>query len=205
MTPLKTIKLVTILLFIISNTSCGQGSKKNDEIQKPDKEQVSQYGTIATANVDYDTYLELRNALLDINPAEFGFKKSNDRTKLFGIVIDLNQNDTIKTISAYKTGDVSVYNSTGMLYMAGVQVKRFKEMAIDFTNESENLIKLLENTNFNRDLPKLGFVKFYLITNNGIRQYEYEVTNSKNQKPDWNTAINKGLEIEKAYLDALKK
>lgn len=196
---MKKLKIACILfLLIITCESCGQNNTSNQSTQEPPK------GSLATAIVDYDTYLELRSALLDINPADFGIEKSETKIEVFGIIIDLNKGDSITTISAYKTGDVSVYNSTGMLYMAGVQVPRFKEMALDFTNNLQNLIAQSTETN-NRELPKSGFVKFYLVTNNGLRNYENEIISIEQSNSDWKMLIDKSLEIVNEYKKAVEK
>lgn len=201
---MKILKTVTIFLLLFAIQSCGQNNKESKNDGKKSTEESSPKGTLATADADYETYLELRNALLDINPTDFGFGDAQGKAEVFGIVIDLNRNDSISTISAYKTGDVSVYKSSGKLYMAGIQVPKFKEMGLDFVNEAQNFISLTSEVE-NRDLPKFGFAKFYFVTTNGIRQYENEIKSIFEQDDDWKKLIDKGIEIENSYVEAVEK
>ena len=144
----------------------------------------------------------MRSALLKINPEEFGMTKSESNNQLFGIVLDVSQGDSIMTISAYQTGDVSVYYSTGMLYMAGVNVKKFRDMAIKYTNLSQEYIELAEKTD-NINLPESEFVKFYFVTNNGLYLYQDKLNSIRESDSHWNVLIDRGMEIVKAYKEAI--
>ncbi len=201
---MKILKTVAIFYLLFSIQSCGQNDKKSNNDNKTTIEEFNSKKTLATADADYDTYLELRNALLDVNPAEFGFGKKNGKAELFGIAIDLNLSDSITTISAFKTGDVSVYRSSGKLYLAGINVPKFKNMGVDLVTTAQNLVPLTYEMK-NRALPKLGIAKFYFITNNGIRQYENEIESINKQDDEWKILFDKGMAIVHSYKNAIDK
>lgn len=188
--------IILLIVSVLICQSCGQ--KKNSESANSS----NSGGMIATAEVDYETYLEMRNALLDINPAEFGMKKSDGINQVFGIIMDLNQGDSVVTVSAYKTGDISVYSSSGMLYMGGVQVPRFKNMALDFVSKSQKFISLSKNY-VDKNLPESGFVKFYFITNNGIYEYQDELVSINQDLSDWTVLIETSKKIVDEYVKAI--
>lgn len=202
---MKRSNLLTTLLIITLLASCGHQnneSKRNSESGETIESTQSPEGSIVTAITDYETYLEMRSALLKINPEEFGMTKSESNNQLFGIVLDVSQGDSIMTISAYQTGDVSVYYSTGMLYMAGVNVKKFRDMAIKYTNLSQEYIELAEKTD-NINLPESEFVKFYFVTNNGLYLYQDKLNSIRESDSHWNVLIDRGMEIVKAYKEAI--
>jgi len=193
---MKTNNLFIALLLLTLLASCGQQNKESKGSSRSPK------GSLATAIADYETYLEMRSALLDINPAEFGMPKSESINQIFGVILDISQGDSIMTISAYQTGDVSVYYSTGMLYMAGVNVQRFRKMAIEYTNLSQDYVELVEKTD-NKSLPESGFVKFYFVTNNGLYCHQDKLKSIIQSESDWNVLIDKGMNIVKTYEEAI--
>ncbi len=201
---MKKLNLITVLISLILIISCGQENKKKENSSESSENSNTKGGNLATAMVDYETYIEMRSALLDINPEEFGMTKSESNNQIFGVILDISQGDSVVTISAYQTGDVSVYYSTGMLYMAGVNVERFREMAVEYTNLSQEYIELAEKTD-NKNLPESGFVKFYFVTNNGIYSYQNELNSILENESDWGVMIDNGLKIVKAYDEAINK
>ena len=124
-------------------------------------------GTIATAEADYDTYLDMRDAILEINPKDFGFDNSKESIEVFGVVVDVNNDNTISTISSMKTGDVSVYKSTGKLYLGGIQVPKFKKMALELVDEAQKMVSSASEFE-NKVYPNSGYAKFYFITNSSL-------------------------------------
>lgn len=112
------------------------------------------------------TYEALRNQALTIAPEQLGLTLSKDSLVVYGVIMDWGIDEQTVTMTAYKTGDASLYISSGGGVLGGGQYenvskasKKLIALAQDFATGSP-----VEKT----PLPIKDKIFFYLLTNKGI-------------------------------------
>ena len=125
----------------------------------------------------------LRQMALSVTPEQLRLE-SSDETKVFGIVMDWDLGTGIATIVAYKTGDASMYLSSGGGVIGGGQHENVRQSVFTYVQLGQEFLSKSKKTE-STPLPDKDSVRFYLLTNKGTYYAQEEMKNIENESSDW--------------------
>lgn len=149
-------------------------------------------------NKQENPYEDLRKQALSVTSEMIGLKIPENDNTVYGVVIDWNMNSVIATIVAYKTGDASIYLSTGGGSIGGIGHPTVVEAAkscVEFSNKVLNSSTLTKDTS----LPEKGDIKFFLLTNKGEFSHQEHYSILENSNSEWSSLFNYANNIITAY------
>jgi hypothetical protein len=189
--------LVAGLAFYL--TSC---SNKSDAKQNSQQTQDTTKGQKVDPN--NNPYLDLRNMALSATSEQLGIELPNDKTKIYGVVMDWDLGEGTATLVAFLTGDASLYLSSGGGVMGGIGHENVKNAVNNFIMKSETYISKTTKTEMT-PLPEKNGVNFYLLTNNGKLVGKEKMENIENNTSEWLPLFEEGnnliTEIRKSTKD----
>jgi hypothetical protein len=130
--------------------------------RKGRKQQVAANKTSAGSS-----YSDQRNLALSITPYQLKLAIPDDKTMVYGVVMDWNMGATTMTLVAYITGAANMYLSTGGGVSNGGADPNVGEAAVEFVVATQEYLDRAIPTN-TTDIPAQGCVRFYLLTNKGV-------------------------------------
>jgi hypothetical protein len=142
-------KFILIIIVIILTFGC-QNKKNTDNQVNGEQENM---------------YLGLRNIAFSMSHKDLSL--NSDSENPYGAIMEFTLDDNYVTIVSYKTGDASIYLSTGGGFIGGIGHDNVKNASINFiksVTDNLTLFKKAENNN----LPPKGYVNFYALTENGL-------------------------------------
>lgn len=141
-----------------------------------------------------NAYQGLRNMAFTATAEQLGLALQPDQASVFGVVMDWEMDGVIVTTVAFKTGDASLYLSTGGGVIGGGQHENVTIAAGRFIDTAQ---KYLEKTALaeTQALPTKNQVKFYLLTNQGIFVGQEELENFENNATDWFELFEDGNKV----------
>lgn len=158
------IVIVLIITMALLSKGCAnaQEQKQNPQIPIQDKMQNSQPVPEPTQVIK-----DLRNQILTSSPKELGFNNQNTNMKVYGVLMETGYPEAIATLVSLIDGNASIYLGHGGGVIGGVGHESVRKASIDFVKESEKYLSSMQNT---KSFPysKLGQVKFYLLTFDGV-------------------------------------
>ena len=125
----------------------------------------------------------LRPMALSVTPEQLRLE-SSDETKVFAIVMDWDLGTGIATIAAYKTGDASMYLSSGGGVIGGGQHENVRQSVFTYVQLGQEFLSKSKKTE-STPLPDKDSVRFYLLTNKGTYYAQEEMKNIENESSDW--------------------
>lgn len=112
-------------------------------------------------------YYDMRALVLSLQADDLGLVLT-DSSEVYGVIMDWSIDDTtVATIVAFKTGDASLYMSSGAAVIGGGQhelVNLSAKQHVQVANSYLDKARLTENTS----PPLRDTVRFYLLTERGI-------------------------------------
>ncbi|HEX9092023.1 MAG TPA: hypothetical protein VF831_11070 [Anaerolineales bacterium] len=117
------------------------------------------------------SYLQLRERILNLDPADLGFKPAGDKPGVWGVLMETGYEVGTASLVALADGTTSLYYSTGggMLGSGGYSpvAQASKALVAEAEHHTD---QLLASEDF--PLPAAGQVRFYFMTYNGFLQAE---------------------------------
>lgn len=174
-----------IFIFLTSLSSFFGCSGKSEREKENEK-------STQTSLKEENPYMEMREAALTVTPEQLGIDISEDSTFVYGIVMDWEIDDsTIATIVSFKTGDASLYLSSGGGIIGGGQhdsaniaSKKFVELGNNYIAEEVPVAKTT--------LPIKNEILFYILTNKGVFIKHEEMINFENNSSSLLPLFNQG-------------
>lgn len=111
-------------------------------------------------------YQELRQRAITTKHKELNLDLSDDRTQAYGVLIDIAVEDGSATIVAFRTGDASMYTSSGGGIIGGIGHETVRNASIKLVEAANKKIAELATTD-SMQIPEPGNVRYYVLTNNG--------------------------------------
>jgi len=146
------------------------------------------------ADTDTSAYDGLRRLALLVTPAQLKLTIPDSETLVYGVVMDCNVGDAIVTLSAYITGAVSMYFSSGGGKTGGGMTPEIAEVAVDFVTTAQDYLgRAIQVTA--TEPPLAGCVRFYLLTNHGIFVAQEQLIFLENNSSPWLPLFEKGNEV----------
>ena len=183
-----TILLIIGLIYWISNND---SNTANAEQAISSKQRAD---TIPEQSDKDNPYEGLRRMALNISPAQLQLTLPNDRKIVYGVVMDWNMNRGMATLTAFTTGDASLYFSSGGGMLGAGHSESVTTAAKSFISQAQNY---LNNTNQTETtpLPNKNCVTFYFLTNKGKFSIQEQFENFENRTSNLMTLFEEGNKV----------
>jgi len=146
------------------------------------KEKVNQEDNVKKTKVKDNPYPGLRNQAINVTPEQLQLQLDNDND-IYGLVMDWNMGDAIVTVVSFKTGDASVYLSTGQAFIGGYAHETVINAAKQFVAEGEKYLPKATKTD-NTEPTNENKVDFYFLTKSGKYYIEDDFGKIENETSD---------------------
>lgn len=117
-------------------------------------------------------YTDLRSQAINVTAEQLQINPSEN--ELFGIVMDWNMGDAIVTVSAFSTGDASVYMSTGQAFIGGSSHESVINAAKQFIKKGIGYLPNAVKTDKTDTAPP-NKIRFYFLTKDGRSYMETDM------------------------------
>ncbi len=169
--------LAGIVFYLIS---CRSNTQSNVRVN-----QKNENTTKAEQNNSMNNpYEDMRAMALAITPEQLGLNLTNEKAKVYGVVMDWNTGQGIATFTAFQTGDASMYTSTGGGVIGGGYQENVKRATVAFVYKSQNYLNKATKTE-TTPLPEESSVKFYFLTNKGKFVGQEKMDKFDNNSSQW--------------------
>jgi len=183
-----------IIVFLILITSFGLFACKG-KIQR--KEKVTQEDNVKKTKVKDNPYPGLRKLAMNVTPEQLQLQLENEND-IYGIVMDWNRGHVIATVVALKTGDASLYLSTGQIFIGGYAHETVVNAAKQFVAEGEKYLQKAKKTD-NTEPTKENKVDFYFLTKSGKYYIEDDLGNIENETSEFFELFMAGNKVITEY------
>lgn len=170
--------LIIISGLIYFLTSCkGQSTKTNDN--KAD----SDTGQVKPQELKENPYDGLRQMAFNATTEQLGLVdlKSGD---IYGVIMDWDLGEGIMTLITYKTGDASMYLSTGGGVIGGGQHENVNKASKQFVKLADIYLDKAVKTDLT-PIPDKNCVRFYFLTTKGKYYAQEKMINFENMTSQW--------------------
>jgi hypothetical protein len=189
--------LTPIIIFLLTSCKNREVVKEQQPTNKPDTA-----NKVKESKLEENPYTGLRNLAFSTTPEDLKLKLDENKSIVYGIIMDWDIGQALATITSFKTGDASLYLSTGQTYMGGYGHENVRNAALDFVNKGQDYLSksilTLETT-----LPDKNFVKFYLLSNKGKYMIQDLVDKITSQKSDLTPLFDLGNKVITEYRKAI--
>lgn len=143
-------------------------------------------GDMQQAKVDpkNNPYYDLRNMALDATAEQLQLKLSDDKTEIYGVVMDWDVGEGTATLVSFTTGDASLYLSSGGGFIGGGGHDNVIKAINNFINKSESYLDKASLTD-SKTLPDKNGLTFYFLTNKGKYKATEQMENIESEKSQW--------------------
>lgn len=117
------------------------------------------------------SYLQLRERILNLNPSDLGFKPEKDMPHVWGVLMETGYEVGMASLVALADGTTSLYYSTGGGMLGSGEYSPVAQASKALVAEAEHHINRLHTTE-DFPLPEAGQVRFYFMTYNGTLKAE---------------------------------
>jgi hypothetical protein len=171
---------ILVLGLAVYLASCGnKNTADKNATEKPTQDTSRQ-----KANPKENPYEGLRNMVFNVTPDQLGLSLSNDKTEVYGVIMDWEMGGAVATTISYKSGDASMYTSTGGGVIGGGQHQNVNSAAKKLISLAQTYLDKAEKTD-STPLPQTDNVKFYFLTNKGIYVGQEVMANFENNSSKW--------------------
>jgi hypothetical protein len=159
-------------------TSCkGQSTKTTD------KQANSDTGQVKTNELKENPYDGLRQMAFGVSTEQLGLTdlKAGD---IYGVIMDWDLGEGIMTLITYKTGDASMYLSTGGGVIGGGQHENVNKASKQFVKLADKYLDKAVKTDLT-PIPDKNCVRFYFLTTKGKYYAQEQMINFENKTSQW--------------------
>jgi hypothetical protein len=155
-------------------------------------------------NVEENLYRELRHKALSTTAEQLNLKLDAEKTIVYGVVMECDTGVAVVTLVAFKSGDASIYLSTGQIYIGGYSHENIRTAALAFVDEAQNYVKKAKITYYTEELGK-NCVSFYLLTNKQTFKFQDTVKNLTIINSEWKKLFYMGDNLVAEYSKIVDK
>jgi hypothetical protein len=191
-------KMTYIIIGIIltGGLVLGLMSYRNKSVTGNDKQISKNLETTDTKiqQAKENPFEELRNRAFKTTPEDLELSLPDNKTVVYGVIMDWEMGGAVATTVSYQTGDASLYLSSGGGVIGGGQHQNVNSAAKQFVNLAQTFIGIAIRTE-TTPLPEKNVVKFYLLTNKGIYVGQEEMKNFENNSSTWIKLFEEGNNV----------
>jgi hypothetical protein len=160
-----------------------QTNKKNKRIRKTNEK-----------NADYldNPYKGLRKMAFDMSFQQLGLTLND--SDIYGVILDWDTGDGVATLAAYKTGDASLYFSSGGGVIGGGQNQHVSSAAKKFVKEATVYFDK-SKVMYAIPLPDKNSIRLYFLTAKGKYCIHEQLKNTQNNTSDYNDYFGKANDL----------
>ncbi len=177
-------------------TSCGNQSTSNNKQTVADQDMTKP----KVHQTKENAFEGLRSMAFSATPEQLGLSLPNDKTVVYGVIMDWGMGGATATTVSYQTGDASLYLSSGGGVIGGGQHQNVNSAAKQFVSLAQTFLNKTTKTE-TTPLPSTDEVRFYLLTNKGVFVGSEQMKNFENNSSTW----LKLFEEENKVLTELRK
>lgn len=179
---------------------------RNEEItnRKIEINQAIDKTKIKLTDVKENLYRELRDKALSTTAEQLNLNLDEEKTIVYGVVMDWDIGSAVVTIIAFQTGDASMYLSTGQIYIGGYAHEGVRTAALALVNEAQNYVPKAKMTYYTEELRK-KCVSFYLLTNKHTFTTQVTLQNLANNWTEWRKLFDLGNNVVTEYKKIVDK
>ncbi|MEA5005597.1 MAG: hypothetical protein VB022_04200 [Rikenellaceae bacterium] len=168
--------LIGGLIYFLASCK-GQSTKTND------KQTDSDTGQVKTHDLKENPYDGLRQMAFGVTTEQLGLKdlKADD---IYGVIMDWDLGEGIMTLITYKTGDASMYLSTGGGVFGGGQHENVNKASKQFVKLADKYLDKTVKTDLT-PIPDKNCVRFYFLTIKGKYYAQEQMINFENRTSQW--------------------
>jgi hypothetical protein len=158
------------------------------------KENTTQNQSPKETQLEENPFDGLRDMALGVTAEQLGLQITDEQTKVYGIVMDWDLGDGIATVSAYETGDASMYLNTGGGVIGGGQHENVRNAVFPYVAKGQSFLDkatLTEST----PLPDKNCVRFYFLTNKGKFMVQENMKNIEAETSEWLTLFEEANKV----------
>ncbi len=148
--------------------------------------------------LDENPYPDFRNMAFSTTPEQLEIEHNDSTLSVYGCIVDWCPGQNVVTIVSFQTGDVSMYLSSGQIYIGGSGHETIKSAGLELLKEASLNFDSTHITN-NYSLPSKDNIKFYLVTNKGKYVSMENFENIKNENSIWSKSFNLANSIISNY------
>lgn len=149
---------------------------KNEKIKKNFK--TSTENNVRKSKLDYNPYLRLRNQAINVTPDQLKLKLETEN-EVYGMIMDWNMGEVIASVVSFRTGDASVYLSTGQAFIGGYAHETIITASNKFIAEGEKYYNKAIKT-VRTEPANENKVVFYFLTKSDKYYIEDDFSNIEN-------------------------
>ncbi len=124
---------------------------------------TEQPNSVREHNLDQNPYKDLRNQAFSVTKEQLELTDDNN---FFGLIMDWELGNATMTLITFRTGDASMYLSSGGGVIGGGQYENVRTAVANYLNSAKpylNSAKYVEHSN----LPASNSLNFYFLTSEG--------------------------------------
>lgn len=183
------IGILVLLIFVL----CVMGCKANKTETKNEQER----NNMTKSQQSENPYTGLRNQALTVTSEQLGLDLKNDND-IYGLAMDWTMDDAIVTVVAFKTGDASVYLSSGGGFIGGHSHDSVVTAARRFIETAPHFIKKARHT-ASTVPPAKGKTGFYILTKSGRYYIEDNTERIENNQSELTALFAAANDVITAY------
>jgi hypothetical protein len=154
-------------------------------------------------NLVDNPYDGLRFQAINTTPEELQLTVQNDM-EVYGIIMDWNMGNAIVTVTSFKTGDASIYMSTGQGFIGGIGHETVKKAAKYFVSLGDKFISKANKTD--KIDPVMGKdIDFYFLTKSGKYYLKEEFSKIEKKQSDISELFNAANQVITEYRQITEK
>jgi hypothetical protein len=148
------------------------------------KESETQNQSPKEIKLEENPFDGLRDMALGVTAEQLGLQIAEEQTKVYGIVMDWDLGDGIATVSAYETGDASMYLSSGGGVIGGGQHENVRNIVFPYITKGQSFLNKATLTD-STPLPDKNCIRFYFLTNKGKFMAQENMKNIESETSEW--------------------
>ncbi len=169
---------VGVIIFFVRRNKARAGNKAEDREDYPE-----------------GSYEQQRGLALSVTSVQLNLTIPDSVTFVHGVVMDWNTGDTIVSLSAYITGAANLYLSNGGGVSGAGKKPEVGEAAVKFVAAAADHIHSAVPVAGIKDMPPVGCVRFYLLTNKQIFAAQEQVKHLDDGSSSWLDVFSKGNDV----------
>ena len=146
------------------------------------------------ASVDLSTYDGVRDAALNVSPADLKLNIPASQVFVYGVVMDWDMSGTMLTLAAYITGAANVYLSSGPGITGGGKNPEVGELAVRFVSDAQDFLGRAIQVP-QAAYPTKGCVRFHLLTNQGVYDAQELLIHIEDTTSPWLSLFIRGNNV----------
>jgi len=178
-----------ILITSVGLYACKGKLQGNDKVNQDDK--------VKKTKVTDNPYNGLRTQAINVTLDQLKLQLDNDNN-IYGIIMDWNMGNAIVTVTSFKTGDASVYLSTGQAFIGGFAHETVNNAAKKFVIAGEKYLSKATKTENSKPTNEKK-VNFYFLTKSGRYYIEDDFTKIENKTSDLLGLFEAGNQVITEY------